>query len=134
MGKMKRAQWRVWQHSPIEGQEEELEERGEVVVVEWADQLRGELEGAKHGITTEYPLNLATVWVWCALTRTGRVTLRYPEWKASVLVGLEKVGEDEGGDVDVDPTMADLSASVSSSPSATQGPRPPTGKPSKTTD
>lgn len=58
---------------------------GHRVTVLWADQLRAEAEGAKHGITGKSHAGLATVWVWAAMVRTGRTTDRFQTFRARVV-------------------------------------------------
>lgn len=105
MARMKRPAYTVW----VKGDGDD--EIPHVVEIEWSDQLRGELEAGKYGVDTDAPMNLTTVWLWCAMTRTGLVKSRYPEWKSGELVGLEKVPTELP---DVPPT-GELDASASSS-------------------
>lgn len=71
------------------------------VTVRHGDQLRAELEGPKHGLTSieAAPMHYMTLWVWAALTREGKTTVNFQTFKGQIL-GLEPV---EAGE-DVDPT------------------------------
>ena len=127
MARMKRPTYTVWCTDPTS--EDGSDEVSHVVEIEWADQLRGEFEAGKYNVDTDAPMNLTNVWIWCAMTRLGLTTSRYPEWKAREIVGLEKVKDPETGtpveDVDGLPTVG-RSESVSGSPSPTPAP-PSTG-------
>jgi hypothetical protein len=86
----------------------ELEVDGEsiehTVELRHADQLRGELEANKHGLPAlnEAPLNHTTVWIWCALVRSGYYAGDFRQFKLVDLVGFEAIKESA---VDVDPTQ-----------------------------
>ena len=76
------------------------------VEITHGDHLRGEFEANKQSLPSvkEAPMNHTTVWVWCALVRTGLYTLDYRTFKDTVL-GLEPV-RDAAGELEtpVDPT------------------------------
>lgn len=93
--------------SPDEGEAETITEHR--LEISFADQLRGELEAPRHGITTEQPMHLATVWAWCAMTRLGLYTKPYQEFKTRDLVDLDRLE-----DAEVDPTQPGRTASPSS--------------------
>jgi len=117
MARMKRLTYSVWTRTDVDAPDEQ-ETR---VEIEWADQLRGELEAGKYGIDMSASLNMTTVWVWCAMTRLKLTSLGYPAWKAGELVGLEKVRDPAPGEMapdDVVPPTEERSdsASVSLSP------------------
>jgi hypothetical protein len=62
------------------------------VEVTYADQLRGELEVAKQGITMDKaPMTTATVWVWCAMVRTKLYANNFATFKNSDLAGMEPI-------------------------------------------
>lgn len=78
----------------------EAEPEAHTVTVIWADQLRGELEGAKRGISSKRPMHLATLWVWAALVRTGATTDRYDTFVPRVLAIVDDKGEASTADDD----------------------------------
>lgn len=94
-----------------------------VTVVTFADQLRGEKEAYKQGISQELALATTTVMVWCALVREGQYAADFQTFKADVL-DLEK---HRGADTDVDPTRLDPSGPPSLSPTGSPGSLSTTG-------
>lgn len=139
MARMKRSTYTVWCRELNPDGTPTGDEISHVVELEWADQLRGELEGGKYGIDTDAPLNLTTVWVWCAMVRNGLTKLPYPGWKSHELVGFEKLkepnlatGELEAvPDVEIPPT-GERSGSASDSLSPTPEPLSTGGLPQTT--
>lgn len=121
MARMTRPTYEVWTRT-APGSDDETET---LVEIEWADQLRGELEAGKYGIDTSAPMNLTTVWIWCAMTRLKLTSLGYPAWKAGELVGLAKRKDPETGETIADPEVpptTERSGSVSDSLSPTPAP------------
>ena len=51
------------------------------VVVTHADQLRGELEGAKRGVSLDAGQNITSVIVWCALVRSKLYDRKYESFR-----------------------------------------------------
>lgn len=86
------------------------------VKVMHGDQLRAELEAAKHRVRTSgedaHVLGLTSLWCWAAMARTGDTDLGWPDWRKRVAV-IERVkAPDEApapGDPDpsLDPTHPD---------------------------
>lgn len=87
------------------------------VTVILGDQLRGELEGKKLGLDTNYPIHTGALWVWAAMVRNGHYSGSFHEFK-DACVDYDKVAE-----ADVDPTTpAASNDSAWSSPSPTPAP------------
>lgn len=80
----------------------------QAVEVTYADQLRGELEMAKNGISmASQPMTAATVWVWCAMVRNKLYADTFQAFKTRDLAEMEPVlREDEQPtpDATADPT------------------------------
>lgn len=113
--KLHRRSYWVWMNNPAdpptEGSDEPWTPVLEAVSVEvtYADQLRGELEMGKQGINMgSAPMHAATVWVWCAMVRTGRYSDAFPAFKNRDLAELEPISRpDEAKQLEagpVDPT------------------------------
>ena len=60
------------------------------VVVTHGDQLRGELEAGKRGLTLDAGQNVTSLILWLALKRTGVYTGRYEQFEGEV-AALESV-------------------------------------------
>lgn len=103
----------------------EAEPLEHVVTITLADQLRGEFEAKKQGIPLDAPINLTTVFAWCAMTRLGLYTGQYQEFINGGC--LDYHNEDTETDA-VDPTqLAALDGLPLSSPAPTPAPAPPGG-------
>lgn len=74
---------------------------GYVVPIILSDQLRGELEGKRHGIDNTYPMHLSALWAWAAMLREGHYAGTFAEFKDACL-DYNKV--DTGESDDLDPT------------------------------
>lgn len=119
---MKRTMFEVAMLAPTETDPEHIEERRVTVIL--GDQLRGELEGKKLGLDTNYPIHTGALWVWAAMLRSGHYSGSFQEFK-SACVDYEAVGEE-----DADPTNpAASSDSALSSPSPTPAPVSTGGSP-----
>lgn len=60
-----------------------------------ADQLRGELEGKKRGLSVQaHPVHASALWVWAGVNRTGVWTGTFEDFQKACLE-YEKVGEAE---------------------------------------
>lgn len=57
------------------------------VVIHHADQLRAELEMSKAGFSnpTKAPMHMSAMWLWAALTRTGRYPGTWQSFKAELV-------------------------------------------------
>lgn len=76
------------------------------------DQMRGELEGSKHGIQMKrQPIAAHVCWVWAALTRTKLIADDFQTFKRRAIA----VQGEEGGVEAVDPTQPDLPSGSDSS-------------------
>ncbi len=88
--------------------------------VTFADQLRGEKEAFKQGVSLDLPLNMTVVMCWCALVREGKYTKDFQTFKAAV----RDIQKHKGEEVEVDPTQPAASTEPSS-PSPTGSPASP---------
>lgn len=87
------------------------------------DRLRAELEAGRQNLPVDprqAPLQTSTLWLWCALVRTGRVDVDYRTFRDGttadgvverppVLVMFEQIRDEETGEpavTDVPPTVA----------------------------
>lgn len=98
-----------------------------LVPVIHADQMVGEREAMKKGLTLDLPQNVTSVIVWSAMRRRGLYTDTYETFRDRDCVGIENAvrpGEDPEGDA-VPPT-SEPSGSASTSP-ATSPDSSPTG-------
>jgi hypothetical protein len=104
---MKRTSFDVLMRTPSEDNLEATTEHRVTLVL--GDQLRGELEGKKFGLSVEaHPTHTASLWVWAAVHRLGLYDGTFNDFKSDC-VDFEKVKDD----VDVDPTqLAALSGSA----------------------
>lgn len=100
------------------------------VTVIHADQMLGEREAMRRGITTEQPQNMTSVIVWCAMRRAGLFTGTYEEFRDARLLDIgnpDRPGEGQevtaAGSVveDVPPTVG-RSDSASSWPGSSPVP------------
>lgn len=105
--KLHRRSYWVWMNT----EDKPADDTTEAISVEvtYADQLRGEMEMAKQGIVMgQAPMTAATVWVWCAMVRTGLYASGFPQFKNADLAEMEPVlraDEQPGaGDAAPDPT------------------------------
>lgn len=82
------------------------------VLVHHADQLKAELEAGKVGLAkggTGTPMHLTALWIWANLTRTGRFTGKFPEFKAAC-VGYDPDTDRDEPHTDPDAEADDLDA------------------------
>lgn len=109
------------------------------VVVIHADQMFGEREALKRGITLDQNQNMTSVIVWCSLKRSGTFTGTYEEFRDRRLLDIanatrpgegQEVDPETGGVVEpVHPTeepSGSNSSSPASSPASSTGPSPST--------
>lgn len=102
------------------------------VVVTHADQMRGELEAGKRGLSADQPQNLTSVIVWCALVRTGAYTGKYDQFRNLDCAGMESP-DPETEAANVVPPTTEPSSYGSDSPITS--PATPTGQtPTSTSD
>lgn len=82
---------------------------GQAVEVTHSDLMRAELEGPRHGFTGQgdQPINYATLWIWCAMSRTHETDMKFRDWSRDVLIGFDRIAEE-----DVPPTTPDPSGSL----------------------
>lgn len=99
-------------------------ETEQVLEVRAVDRLKAELEASRQKIPPPKvaPQHHTALWLWCALVRTGQVTVGFQEFKNDVLVEFDAIQEP----APPDPTQAAPSASPSPSHPST-GEAPATG-------
>lgn len=105
--KLHRRTYWVWMNTPATDTEPAGVAEAVPVEVRYADQLRGELEVAKQGLSmANAPMHVATVWIWCAMVRTGQYGDKFLAFKNTDLAELEPVADpDEDPDSETpDPT------------------------------
>lgn len=95
----------------------------------FADQLRGELEARKHGISLDLQLHSTTVMIWCALVREGKYEKDFQTFKTGDLLDFQKHEA-----TDVDPTQPGAPTGSPSSSPTTSPPSPTPGGTTPTTD
>lgn len=112
---MKRTVFDVAMQTPTETDPEQITEHRVTVIL--GDQLRGELEGKKLGLDTNYPIHTGALWVWAAMLRSGHYSGTFQDFKGAC-VDFDKVA-----DADADPTnQAASPGSALSSPSPIPAP------------
>lgn len=90
---MKRTTFDVMMRTPTEADPDATSEHTVTLVL--GDQLRGELEGKKLGLSVEaHPTHTASLWVWAAVQRLGIYEGTFHDFKSDC-VDFEKVGEDD---------------------------------------
>lgn len=110
------------------------------VVVIHADQMFGEREAMKRGITTDAAQNMTSVIVWCALRRSAKFDGTYEDFRDRRLLdilnperpdeGQER--EHDGSVVETVPPTTEPYGSASSSPVVTTGPESTGSTPTST--
>lgn len=102
MAQLKRSQY----HVLVEQAGEDVEH---TVTVIHGDQIRGEQQARARKLPplNDAPIEHASLWVWCAMTRLQLTTLAYSEWVDTV-IELETVKDAAGNPelVTADPTPA----------------------------
>lgn len=66
--------------APAEGETEPTTHRVTVIL---ADQLRGELEGKRHGVDIKDAIHTTALWGWSAMVREGHTSLSFREFTAA---------------------------------------------------
>lgn len=90
--KLHRRSYWVWMNTPATEDQPAAIAEAVAVEVTYADQLRGELEAAKHGISMAVqPMAIATIWVWCAMVRQGLYADLFMQFKSTDLAELQPI-------------------------------------------
>lgn len=73
------------------------------VTITWGDQLKAETLQERLGITNTMGAHLATLWAWCALTRTGAYKDKFQPFKLTDCAFIDQHDDPdpaEDGDVE----------------------------------